>query len=51
MNMQAGETYVPVNPWQQAVSSRTELDVAMLSKEVQKHLELLLDEEERQNNA
>ena len=49
--MQAGETYVPAKPWQQGVASRTERDVARLSKEVQKQLELLLDEEERQNKA
>ena len=50
MDAQADETHVPAKPWQQGVASRKERDVAMLSKEVQKHLELLLDEDERQNN-
>ena len=39
---------MPAKPWEQGVASRVERDVAMLSEGVKKHLELLLDEEERQ---
>lgn len=45
--MEVGETFVPAKPWEHGTMGKRVLDLQTLSPSVRKHIERLLDEEER----
>ena len=45
--LESGQTFVPAKPWRQGVPSKWVVDVQLLDAEVQKHLTMLLDEEDK----
>lgn len=45
---ETGKSFVPAKPWKAGTHSHIVKDVHLLSKEVQQHLERLLDEDEQQ---